>query len=50
METILTIEFIILYGVFIVVALFWLVTEIKNAFKRHKEEKAKKDFDSLNKF
>jgi len=41
METILVIELITLYGVFIIGALFWVVTEINDAIKKHKKEKAK---------
>jgi hypothetical protein len=50
MKTILAIEIITLYGVFIVGALFWVVIEIIDAIKRHKKEKAKKNFDPLDKF
>lgn len=50
METILIIELITLYGVFITGALFWVVTEINDAIKKHKKEKAKKNFDPLDKF
>lgn len=50
METILVIELITLYGVFIIGALFWVVTEINDAVKKHKKEKAKKNFDPLDKF
>lgn len=50
MKTILIIEFIALYGVFIVGALFWVVTEISDTIKKHKKEKAKKNFDLLDKF
>ncbi len=48
METILVIEFMILYAVFIVGALFWVVTEIMDWIKKYK--KAKKNFDPLDKF
>ena len=50
METILIIEAITLYGIFIVGALFWVVSEINDAIKKHKKEKAKKNFDPLDKF
>ena len=49
METILVIELITLYGIFIVGASFWVVSEITGAIKKHKKEKAK-NFDPLNKF
>ena len=49
METILIIEAITLYGIFIVGALFWVVSEITDAIKKHKKEKAK-NFDPLDKF
>lgn len=50
METILIIEAITLFGVFIIGATFFLVTEINGAIKKHREEKAKKNFDPLDKF
>lgn len=50
MKTILIIEAIVLYQVFIVGALFWVVTEILDTIKKRKEEKAKKNFDPLDKF
>ena len=50
MKTILIIELITLYGVFIIGALFWVVTEIKDTIKKHKKDKAKKNFDPLDKF
>lgn len=50
MKTIFVIETITLYGVFIIGALFWVVTEIMDAIKKHKKEKAKKNFDPLDKF
>ncbi|ETA80608.1 hypothetical protein [Youngiibacter fragilis] len=49
METILVIELITLYGIFIVGALFWVVNEIMGTIKKHKKEKVK-NFDPLNKF
>ena len=49
MKTILIIEAIMLYGIFIVGALFWVVSEITDAIKKHKKEKAK-NFDPLDKF
>ena len=49
METILIIEAITLYGIFIVGALFWIVSEITDAIKKHKKEKTK-NFDPLDKF
>lgn len=50
MKTIIIIEAIALYGVLIVGALFWVVTEIMDAIKKHKKERAKKNFDPLDKF
>lgn len=50
MKTILIIESIVLYEVFIVGALFWMITDILNTIKKHKKEKAKKNFDQLDKF
>jgi len=50
METILVIELITLYGIFIVGALFWVVNEIIDTIKKHKKEKALKNFDPLDKF
>ena len=47
METILVIELITLYGIFIVGALFWVVSEITGAIKKHKKAK---NFDPLDKF
>ena len=49
METILIIEAITLYGIIIVGASFWVVSEITGAIKKHKKEKAK-NFDPLDKF
>ena len=49
METILIIELITLYGIFIVGASFWVVSEIMGAIKKHKNEKAK-NFNPLDKF
>lgn len=49
METILVIELIALYGIFIVGASFWVVSEITGAIKKHKRENAK-NFDPLDKF
>ena len=49
MENILVFEAITLYGVFIIGALFWVVSEIMDAIKKHKKEKAK-NFDPLDKF
>jgi hypothetical protein len=49
METILIIELITLYGIFIVGALFWVASEISGTIKKHKKEKAK-NFDPLDKF
>lgn len=49
MENILIIELITLYGIFIVGASFWVVSEIMGAIKKHKNEKAK-NFDPLDKF
>lgn len=50
METILIIEAITLFGVFTIGSTFFLVTEINSAIKKHKKEKAKKNFDTLDKF
>lgn len=50
METILVIEAITLFGVFIIGSLFWVVTEINDTIKKHQKEKAKKNFDLLDKF
>lgn len=49
MKTILIIEAIVLYQVFIIGALFWMITDILNAIKKHKKEKAKKNFEPLDK-
>ena len=49
MKTFLVIELITLYGIFIVGASFWVVSEIVGAIKKHKKEKAK-NFDPLDKF
>ena len=49
MENILVIELITLYGIFIVGASFWVVSEIMGAIKKHKKEKAMY-FDPLDKF
>lgn len=49
METILIIELITLYGIFIVGASFWVVSEIMGAINKYKKEKAK-NFDPLDKF
>jgi len=48
METILVIEFMILLGVLIIGFVSLIVTDIKEAIKKHKEEK--KSFNKLNKF
>ena len=50
MKTILIIEAIAMYGVLIVGALFWVVTEIMDTIKKHKKEKANKNFDPQGKF
>lgn len=50
MKTFLIIEAIVLYEVFIIGALFLVVTEISEAIKKHKKEKKKKNFDPLDKF
>jgi hypothetical protein len=50
METILVIELITLYGVFIIGALFWVTTEIWGTIKKYKKEKAMRKFDPLDKF
>ena len=50
MKTILAIEAIILYGVFIVGAVFWVATEIIDYIKKHNKEKAKKKSESFSKF
>ncbi len=47
MENILVIELITLYGIFIVGASFWVVSEIMGAIKKHKKAKI---FDPLDKF
>ena len=47
MENILVIELITLYGIFIVGASFWVVSEIMGAIKKHKKAK---NFDPLDKF
>lgn len=44
MKTILIIEAIIFYQVFIVGALFWMITDILNTIKKYKAEKAKKSY------
>ena len=49
MENILVIELITLYGILIVGASFWVISEIMGAIKKHKREKAK-NFDPLDKF
>jgi hypothetical protein len=50
METILVIEAITLFGIFNIGALLLLVNEINDTIKKHKKEKAKKNFDPLDKF
>jgi len=41
METILIIQFMILYSLLIIGTLLWVVNDIKDAIKKYKEEKAK---------
>lgn len=50
MKTILIIEAIALYGVLIIGALLWVINDIMDTIKKHKKEKAKKNFDPLDKF